>query len=339
MNQEQPIEPYDIVRNGVGLFDLSHMTKLYISGDHCCSFLNRLVSGNMDALREGKAMSTLLMRENGNVFCVVWILKDASAFIILTDAEKRHALLQWLNQYSEGYCVTIEDKTDTLGCVSVIGPQAQEIMRAIAGDDIIGLPYLGFEYNAITQCLICRVGYTGEYEYRLLLPREESAPLMNKIMECGLSLNIAHCDPRVIDTLMLEMRSLNQNKDILEDATPIQVGLHWMIDFRKNDFIGKTIIMQEKKAPRRKLLTLIVQDGAEIINGARLYIDDTAVGFVVNHVFSPTIRKEVGLAYVEERVAWVGINFDVETVSSDRRQATTVSSPLFITKTITGGLQ
>lgn len=332
MNQKQ-LSQYNAVRNAVGLFDLSSIAKFYVSGDDAPVFLDRLAGGNIEAMRDGKVINTLFMRENGTILSIVWLLKDEDRFIILTDGEKRKTLFEWLNNHINDYDLRIEDKTDTLACIAVIGPKAQELTRTIAGDDIVGLPYLGLEHNPIVGCLLCRIGHTGEYEYRFILPRGDSNRLINQIIERGGEYGIVQCDIDILNILMLEMKSINQQRDIFEDTTPIQAGLHWMIDFRKDDFIGRDIVIQEKKSPPKKLLTLLFEDRAEIPDRARLSIGDRVIGFVVRKAFSPTLVKDIGLAYIEERFAWAGIDFHVETVTGDTGLVRTVSSPLFVTMT------
>jgi len=333
MEGKQLIE-YDIVRNGVGILDLSADAKFYISGDDAFTYLDRLISGNIEAMRDGKVINTLFMKDNGTILAIVWLLKDEDRFIILTDAEKRNILLKWLKEHLADYRVQIEDKSDDLGCIAVIGPKAQEVVRIVAGDDIVGLPYLGFEHNGIVNCLLCRVGYTGEYEYRFILPRERGDHLVEQIMEAGHEYGISWCNANVLDILMLEMKSINQNKDLLEDTTPIQAGLHWMVDFNKEEFIGKNAVLQEVKLPLKKLLTLLFKEKVELPNRAKLFIGEKEAGFIVHKAFSPTLNKDIGLAYIDEKFAWVGIDFKVKTIDGKLKEARTVSSPLFITKTV-----
>jgi len=164
MNQTQ-LADYNLVRNSVGLFDFSSSTKIYISGKESLSLLNGLISGNVEAMNDGKIINSLLMRNDGSLLAIVWVLKDEEQYIILTDAEKRKTLLEWILNQAKEFNVQIEDKTDILGSMGVVGPKGQDLLMAVAGDDIIGLPYLGFEHNTLINCLICRIGYSGEYEY------------------------------------------------------------------------------------------------------------------------------------------------------------------------------
>jgi len=333
MNQKQLAE-YNMVRSAVGFFDFSLSTKIYISGRESLIFLNRLMGGNVETMHNGKIINSLFMRDDGSLLATVWVLKDEAHYIILTDAEKRVVLFEWIMKYAEDYDVQIEDKTEIFGSIVIVGPKGQELLMAIAGDDIIGLPYLGFEHNTQTNCLICRIGYSGEYEYRLIFPNERYDNLQRQIMEKGGEYGMTHCDKDILDTLMFEMKLVNQNKDILEDTTPIQAGLHWMIDFRKSEFVGRDAVMKEKKSPSKKLLLLLSEERMDIPDQAKLFIENIACGLIVKKSFSPTLNKDIFLAYIDEKFAWVGINFDIETIHQERGQVRTVSGPLFITKTL-----
>jgi aminomethyltransferase len=328
------LENYNRVRHGVGLFDFSSNSKIFISGNDSTVFLNKVISGEADNIMEGRIINTLFLRENGSILAIVWLLKDEERFIIITDSTKRTLLWKWLLKYSEGYDVKIEDNTDKLGILAIMGPRAMDTAMRIGGDDIIGLPYLGFEHNEISDCLICRIGHTGEYEYHFLMPKERCREFAEQILSHGQEYDIASCRNEIIDVLMLEMRSVNQNKDIPEDVCPIQAGLHWMVDFSKEYLLGREFLMQEKKSPHRKLMALIFETEVEIPENAELYIEDIRVGFLVNQAFSPTMKKTIALAYIEERFGWVGIDFDVEALDKSRVPAKTVSSPLFLTRTI-----
>ena len=110
---------------------------------------------------------------------------------LLSLQTQRNTLLKWLKEHLTDYRIQIEDRCDDLGCIAVIGPKAQDVVRIVAGDDIVGLPYLGFEHNMMVNCLLCRIGYTGEYEYRFILPREKCDHLVEQIMEAGREYDIS----------------------------------------------------------------------------------------------------------------------------------------------------
>ncbi|PIP41323.1 hypothetical protein COZ71_09785 [Candidatus Desantisbacteria bacterium CG_4_8_14_3_um_filter_40_12] len=139
----------------------------------------------------------------------------------------------------------------------------------------------------------------------------------------------------MLDIFMLEMKSVNQNRDILEDTTPLQAGLHWMIYFRKEAFIGKESIFEEKeKGIPRKLITITLEDGQPLKENTQILLDSEKIGFIIHSGYSPTLKKEIGMAYIESEYAWVGLEFEVETTTEKMRKLKTVSAPLFITKTV-----
>ncbi|MHA1675827.1 MAG: aminomethyltransferase family protein [Candidatus Njordarchaeales archaeon] len=329
---------YNAVRNTVGLFDFSITSKIRILGRESSYFLDKLLAGNVRMMDEGKVLNTLFCREDGTILAIIWLLKNERDFIILTDAGKKEAVLKQLNKYINDFeSVELEDISELYSCLSIIGPRAIEIARLIVGDDIVGLPYLGFQHSDIerTDCLLCRIGYTGEYEYKFLIPSEISLKLWEKIINVGKGCGLVLCGLEVLDTLMLEMKSINQNKDLLKDTTCLQAGLHWMVYFKKGSFIGKEAIFKEKShGVTRKLLSVLFNGGGKIGERAGIYLGEEKVGFVIHNKYSPTMSKDVGLAYLDGRYAWAGLSFKAETIDKQRRNIRTVSAPLFITKTV-----
>ncbi|MBU0701900.1 aminomethyltransferase family protein [bacterium] len=334
-------EEYQAVRERIGLFDLSCITMIKITGENSLEFLEELCTGNVSAMSEGKIINTLLCNEDGKIIAIIWLLRDEECFFIHSDAEKKKVIWDWLNQHSKKYQegkVKLEDLCESFKCLSVIGTKAIEIPKRLVSEDTIGLPYLGFEHGKIEDeidCLLCRYGYTGEYEYRFIIPHESLEKAWHKIEETGKEEGIIRCGLGVLDILMLEMKSVNQNRDILEDTTPLQAGLHWMIYFRKEAFVGKEAIFEEKeKGVSSKLITITLEDGKPLKENSQIFLDSEKIGFIIHSGYSPTLKKEIGLAYIESAYAWVGLEFEAETIIDEKRKLKTVSAPLFITKTV-----
>ncbi len=332
---EDQLRQYTAARNGVALFDFSRSAKFEFAGKDVETYLNRVMTLDVEGMRSGKAANTVMVKEDGTIVAIVWLLRDDDAFLLITDPEKRSEVAGWLEQHRAGMEVEIRDKTEGLGCLSIVGPKAQELARTLAGDDIIGLPYLGFEHNETTGCVVCRIGYTGEYEYRFIFPVERLHEMRTMTLEKGQEYSIEECQERSLNVLMLEMKSINQARDLARNVTLLQAGLHWAVDFRKESFIGREAIMHEKGSIKRKLLLLVLENGAMPDDGAVLSIGKAKVGAVVNRAFSPTLNKGIALGLINEDVAWVGISFDVEADGGRATRATACSSPLFLTRTVT----
>jgi len=333
-------QEYQAVRERIGLFDLSCITKIKITGESSLEFLEEVCTGNVSAMSEGKILNTLLCNEEGKIIAIIWLLMDEECFFIHSVAEKKRIIWEHINQYAQKYPekgIKLEDVSESFGCLSVIGHKAIEIPKRLVSEDTIGLPYLGFEHGKIDdiECLLCRYGYTGEYEYRFIIPNESLEKAWKRIEETGKEEGILKCGLDVLDIFMLEMKSVNQNRDILEDTTPLQAGLHWMIYFRKEAFIGKESIFEEKeKGIPRKLITITLEDGQPLKENTQILLDSEKIGFIIHSGYSPTLKKEIGMAYIESEYAWVGLEFEVETTTEKMRKLKTVSAPLFITKTV-----
>jgi len=327
---------YTATRNTAALFDFSEEGRFYISGDDCVPFINALISTDLDSIQEFTLLNTLFLNKDGTILAIVWVLKDEERIIILTEPDRRQVVTEHLNTHRDNWNIEISDETERTRCLAVIGPQAQEITREVADDDIVGLSYLGFEWNEVVDALLCRIGYVGEYEYRFIVPTEQAQSLENRIVEKGKDYDLEEQgDLSVLSVLKLEMRSLNQQRDVPPNVTAIQAGLHWMIDFRKDEFIGRDAIHEQKKAKGRKLLTLLF-DGEDLPPiPSEVFIEEQKLGKLVNVEYSPTVGKSIGLAYIDEDLAYVGISFYI-LVNDKTLSAQSVSAPLFITNTVKG---
>nr|VFK63151.1 MAG: Glycine cleavage system T protein (aminomethyltransferase) [Candidatus Kentron sp. UNK]VFK71374.1 MAG: Glycine cleavage system T protein (aminomethyltransferase) [Candidatus Kentron sp. UNK] len=320
---------YELVRNRAALFDFSGEGRFFISGADAMDAINAIIAADLETIPELKALNTILLDEDGALVAILWVLHDENGIWVLCDEDRREEVGRRLNDSILARDAQIRDETESTSCYAIIGALAQEITMAVAGDDIIGIPYLGFEPNAETDTLLCRLGYTGEFDYRFIAPRERASELQTRIMAAGAEYGIEPGDPKELPRLMIEMRSLSQRHHIPEGTDPIQAGLHWMIDFRKEEFPGHDAVHARKTDPGRKALILLLDTENPPPSQTPVLIENQEVGRCAYLVWSPTVGKTVSLAYIDADLAWVGVVFDVA-----GRDAHAVSAPLFITKTV-----
>jgi glycine cleavage system aminomethyltransferase T len=327
---------YSVVRDGVGMFDLSGTAKFFVTGDDAEAFLEETATCSIEMIEDGMGANTLFLREDGTIVAICSIFRDEDRFIIFTVDEKRNELGQWLDAHNDDGDVLIQDKSDELGLLSILGYKAQPLTIEIAGDDIIAIPYMGFDENPETRSKIFRVGGTGEIEYRFLVDKSQVDALGSEILEKGAPLGISLCSNQILDALMVEMKSVNQLKDIERDTNAVQAGLVWMIDFGKSSFIGRDAVVEQKENLDKRLLVLACEQGDKVPDNARVSIQDSPVGYVVNQCFSKRLNQDLLMAYVDETFGWVGVEFDIETENNGIRTATAVSSPTFVTRSVEG---
>jgi len=320
---------YEAVRNRAALFDFSSESRFFVSGEEAVDAVNAMIACDLEATSELKALNTVVLDDSGAILAIVWVLKAEDGVWVLCDAERSELLGKRLIEFALAHNAKVDDLSETTQCLALIGPDALKIAMAVAGDDVIGIPYLGFENNEQTDALLCRLGYTGEFEFRFIIPVEKAIGLRSLLIEAGAEYGLETGDPSELPLLMLEMRSLSQREHIPEGFGPIQAGIHWMVDFRKENYPGRDAVHDQKTNPGRKAVMLLMDVEPSIAEDKGVYIEQQEVGRCVYSAFSPTMGKTIALAYVDAELAWVGIIFDVAGVD-----ALAVSAPLFITKTV-----
>lgn len=320
---------YELVRDRAAWFDFSAEGRFFVGGEHAVEAVNAIIAADLESTPDLKVLNTLLLDEDAVVLAIVWVLKGEDGVWILCDEDRRAVVADSLAAAAAGREVAIEDRTDATLCLAVIGPAAQEIAMAAAGDDVIGIPYLGFEPNAEIDALVCRIGYTGEFEYRFIAARERAPEITERLLAAGAELGLEAGDPAALSLLMLEMRSLSQREHLPPGTGAIQAGLHWMVNFRKPAFPGREALHAQKSHPGRKAMMVTLDTTEPPAGDVPVRLEDREVGHCVCLAFSPTLEKTIGLGYVDQEFAWVGVVFDVAGLD-----ARAVSSPLFITKTV-----
>lgn len=331
---------YELARNNIVLIDFSDMVNMIIRGDAAADFLNIVCTGDVGGLSDGHILNTALCHDNGAIVAIVWILKDENCFHLHSDSAKKSELLGWID-----YCldrhkemrVSVENVASIMACFSLIGPKAIEVPITLIDEDIIGLQYLAFNHYFFgnIECQICRYGYTGEYEYRIIFPNEFKDEVKREILDSGKEFNIQECGKEVLDVLYLEMKSINQNRDIRDDTTPLEAGLHWMLNLRKNGFIGKDALEIIKKENTYNKLVMVISESAEGIKefGKVMIMGKKEIGTIIHREYSPMLEKYIALASLDHHYGYSGLDVFVEGLSGDLFPAKTASAPLFATQT------
>lgn len=321
---------YFSIRKGVGISDLSDMAKIRISGEGAKALLDEVTSGNIDRLVENNIRWTAILDERGRVVSDVQVYNDFDSYLITCSGPQRATTLRAL-QRQRADDVQIEDRTETLAALSVEGPLALEIPEKIAGMDAAGLRLLAFTRLEIqgTESIVSRIGYTGEFGYVFFVDPGVAVSILDQIRRMVPESRL--CGRAVQALLRLEVRAFDLEHHVVKGETALQAGLHWMIDFRKRRFIGRESIMAEKsKGPPRRLVALVFDGETVVDRGATIFDDEREVGYVAQCAWSPTLQKTIGLAYLDDAYAWVGIELRL-TNSRYGPRARTVSTPFFVT--------
>lgn len=325
---------YNTARNHAALLDLAGEGRIRISGADAQKALDACFSMELEIILPWKGVTGLFLSDQGAVLAIATVFKGDDEFFVFTEAATAASLLRYLQDHLAGQQVDIEDLSQRFGWICVLGPKAQSAMSQFGGEEVLGLPYLAFEENVKLEAKLFRMGFCGEFEYRVLCPLDRCLAMMSDFVEAGQEFGLEMADPNVLPLLMLEMRSLGI-ADIPADADPIQAGLHWMVSFGKQAYPGRDVVLAAKSEPRRRALMMLLEEGGVARAGDRLQIEGQDFGFLAHVDYSPVLDRNIALAYADAELGWVGVSFGV-VGKEGGCVASGVSAPLFVTKTVSG---
>ena len=222
----------------------------------------------------------------------------------------------------------VEDLSDRLAAIVVEGPLAVDIPHAILGMDGSGLGLLKFvEVDVFGQQVrLSRIGFSGEYGYIFFLEPGSATQLVDRIMAtCPTA---RRCGTAVQQLLRLEVGAFTGESHFLRRETALEAGLHWMIDFRKEEFRGRAAVMAEKAAGLRQRLGGFTLDGRHApAPGTPITEEAEEVGYIATAAWSPTLERVIGFSYLRHDYAWIGLRLD-----AGGRALRTVSTPFLTTQ-------
>lgn len=321
---------YRLVRETVACFAGLPACAVTVTGSDAEAWLNAAFARDVQAIVPLKGAIGLFLEPGGDVLAMACVFRtEDDSFLVFADrAELRDRLVA-----DATGDVAVTDIAATHALISVIGPKAMELMTEIAGEDVISIPYMGFEDSVTGDFVVFRQGFTGEFEFRLLVPHDGFDALYTRVLQAAGALEGGEIDPGIIDVMSLEMRFV-KDADVIGRGTALEAGLHWMIDFRKEDFVGRDAVLRERQNPARKSLIVRLDRTGVARAGADLTIEARPVGQLVRVAYSPRLKSDIAFAFLEREVGWVGVSYAVRSDEGQMALASAVSSPLFLSRSV-----
>ncbi len=298
INYGSQIDEHHAVRNGVGLFDVSHMTIVDVSGDDAEAYLRRLLANDVHKLRNGnegqyRALYSCMLREDGGVLDdLIAYRLGAGAFRLVVNAATRDKDLEWLSARVEGDAVDLAERQD-LAMIAVQGPRARELVASITGSGAALKELRAFRAIDDADRFIACTGYTGEDGFEILLPGDAAPPLWKELESGGAS----PCGLGARDTLRLEAGLNLYGLDMDETVSPLECGLEWTVDTKsERDFIGRDALEQRLKAGVAERQAGLLLEGKGVLRAGYTVETDCGEGTITSGTFSPTLNRSIALA-------------------------------------------
>lgn len=308
------VSEHRMVRESVGLFDVTHLGKVTVEGRHAERVLDRLLPGKVAKLREGRAGYNLVLTPAGGVVDDIFVYKRADGFMVVPNAANTDAVIEFLNQGTEpGEDVAVTDARERWGILALTGPRAREVLFPLL-PEAEGLKMHDFAVMDISgmEVIVARTGYTGEVTYEFFPEWDDSSELWNLLLGAGQPQGIGPAGLGARDTLRLEMGYPLHGHELSVDINPVEAGMSWVVDWEKG-FVGKEALEEIRAAgPARKLVGLLAGEGRIPRAGHQVFFEDRAIGAVTSGNFSPTLGAGIALAFVPTELSEVGTDLQIE---------------------------
>ncbi len=299
------------VREKVGLFDITHMGEIHVTGAGAEVWLDSLITNRVTGAAIGKVTYTAMCRENGGVLDDMLIYHLAAEhWLVVCNAANHAKIAAWLDSHLPPAEVALNDASFETALIAVQGPDSRELLGRLAAvaphnDRIAELEF----YHAFTiegpggEWIVSRTGYTGEHGYELYLPNGDAVAAWEELMTKGEDLGVAPIGLAARDTLRFEVCYCLYGHELAEDITPLEAGIGWAMRLKKKEFIGREFLVRQKAdGVPRKLVCLEMTGRGIARQDARVLRDGEDVGYVTSGTFSPTLKKALAMALVRSDV-------------------------------------
>ncbi|WP_447744646.1 glycine cleavage system aminomethyltransferase GcvT [Pseudomonas nicosulfuronedens] len=293
------VEEHHQVRRDCGVFDVSHMTVVDVTGPQAKEYLQRLLANDVERLQvPGKALYSGMLNERGGVVDDLIVYLGVYGYRVVVNASTRDKDMAWMQAHTEGFDVTLSERAD-LAMLAVQGPNAREKTAELVTPSRAALirELKPFQGKADGDWFIARTGYTGEDGLEIMLPAVEAQGFLNDLVGAG----IAPAGLGARDTLRLEAGMNLYGQDMDEDVTPLAANMGWTIAWEPagRDFIGRQALEAQKAAgDAPKLVGLVLEERGVLRAHQVVRVAGVGEGEITSGSFSPTLGKSIALARV-----------------------------------------
>ena len=300
VNYGSQVDEHHQVRQDAGMFDVSHMTIVDLTGERVCDFLRYLLANDVAKLKEaGKALYSCMLKEDGGVIddLIVYYMND-SWYRMVVNAGTRDKDIAWINKQAPAFDVEVNERAN-VAMIAVQGPKAiEKAISVLPVDEVEAVAEMKRFFGVdCGEWFIGRTGYTGEDGFEIMLPESEAPAFWDKLANAG----VKPCGLGARDTLRLEAGMNLYGADMTEETSPLISGLGWTIAWQPEDrdFIGRAPIQQEREqGVTQKIVGLILEERGVLRGHQKVVVENVGEGEITSGTFSPTLKQSIALARV-----------------------------------------
>jgi aminomethyltransferase len=327
------IEEHMAVREKAGLFDVSHMGEVMITGAGALACLNHLLANDFTNMAVGRVRYSPLLQDDGGVLDDVLVYKQAEdRYLVVVNASNRHKDVEWMKAHlTDG--AALEDISDNVSQIALQGPAAPGIIEKLADPAALPTKYYTFCEKvdvAGVSCLVSRTGYTGEDGFELYCAPADAVKLWDALLEAGKADGLIPCGLGARDTLRLEAAMPLYGHEMDETVSPLETGLGFAVKMAKADFIGKSGL-EQRGEPTRARVGLLVTGRGIVREHCPVFIGDKQIGMTTSGTHLPYLKGAYAMALVDSAHKAIGTAVEVD-VRGRKVAAEVVKLPFYSSK-------
>lgn len=325
------------VRTKAGIFDVSHMGEIEITGDQSKEFLQYLTTNDVRRLRPGQGQYTTMCNEHGGIIddLILYNLTE-NRFLMCINASNCKKDFLWIQEHKKNFPdVSISDCSANWAQLAIQGPDSLSALEQILSDDnmriLQKLPYTGIHEirHAGSTSMIARTGYTGEYGFEWYLTNDQVTSVWTALLEKKEHTNLIPVGLGARDTLRLEAGYLLYGQDMNESVTPLEAGIGWTVRPESGYFIGRDAIIRQKEGGvSRKIFAFKMSEPGIPRSGMEIYCNEEKIGHVTSGSALPTIGGAGGLAMIQSSGLTIGSRIDID-IRGKKKSAFIEKKPLY----------
>lgn len=326
-------DEHEAVRTHAGLFDVSHMGEIEVTGPDSLDFLQKVMTNDISKLKDGGAQYTAMCYENGGTVDDLLVYKKSdNDYLLVVNAANIEKDFDWLQSHASGE-VSIRNASEEIAQIAIQGPKAEEILQKLTETDLSEIKFFKFKENVDfngVSAIVSRTGYTGEDGFEIYCDEQYAPRLWAGLLEVGYEKGLKPAGLGARDTLRFEANLALYGQELTKDITPLEAGIGFAVKVDKEaDFIGKEALKtQKEEGLPRKLVGIEMIDKGIPRTDYEVFIDDQKVGHVTTGTQSPTLKKNIGLALIKTEFTALDTEVEVE-IRGKRKKAKVVSTPFY----------
>ena len=303
------VDEHQAVRQACGVFDVSHMGEVLVSGADAERYVNHIFTNDVTKVDAGKILYGMMCYENGGVVDDLLVYKMATdRYFLVINAANIDKDWAWIQEQAKGFDVTLEHQSEQYGEVAVQGPESEQVLKEVLGIDGSDLTF--YTFKQIDRVIVSRTGYTGEDGFEIYADADYIRQCWDKLIASG---RCKPCGLGCRDTLRFEVGLPLYGDELSADITPIMAGLGMFVKLDKEEFVGREALAKQKaEGPQKKLVGIELHDKAIPRHGYAVLKDGAVIGEVTTGYHTISTDKSVCMALIDARYAALDTEVEIQ---------------------------